>query len=241
MTEKKGLSPWAWVAIGCGGLIVLFFIVVSLSGMFIAKKAADFVEDVQENPEAAAEMLIKMNPDLELVESDRDAGTITIREKESGEVITVNYEDIKEGKLTFETDEGEMTFTASEDVEEGGIFTVTTDDDETVRIGTTEMDSVPEWVPVFPDSTTTGTYSATTPDGMGGSFQLNSSESAEDVLAYYVEQLEGEGWSVQKTEYSGPDGRGGQVIGSMDNRTVMVILSSSEEGTQAMVNYSDNQ
>ena len=33
MTEKKGLSPWAWVAIGCGGLIVLFFIIVSLSGI----------------------------------------------------------------------------------------------------------------------------------------------------------------------------------------------------------------
>jgi uncharacterized protein YneF (UPF0154 family) len=241
MTEKKGLSPWAWVAIGCGGLIVLFFIVVSMSGMFLAKKAADFVEDVQENPEAAAEMLIKMNPDLELVESDRDAGTITIREKDSGEVITVNYEDIKEGKLTFETDEGEMTFTASEDAEEGGLFTVTTGDEETLRIGTTEMDSVPEWVPVFPGATTTGTYSATTPDGLGGSFQLNSSKSAEDVLTYYVEQLEGEGWSVQKTEYSGPDGKGGQVMASMEDRTVMVILSTSEEGTQAMVNYSDSQ
>ena len=240
MTEKKGLSPWAWVAIGCGGLIVLSFIVVSMSGMFLAKKAADFVEDVQENPEAAAEMLIKMNPDLELVESDRDTGTITIREKESGEVITVNYEDIEKGKLSFETDEGEMTFSASEDSEEG-LFTVTTEGEETVRIGSSDMDSLPDWVPVFPDATATGTYSATTADGVGGSFQLTSSESAEEVLAYYVEQLEGEGWSVQKTEYSGPDGKGGQVIASMEDRTVMVILSTSEEGTQAMVNYSDSQ
>ena len=240
MTEKKGLSPWAWVAIGCGGLIVLSFIIVSMSGMFLAKKAADFVEDVQENPEAAAEMLIKMNPDLELVESDRDAGTITIREKESGEVITVNYEDIEKGKLSFETDEGEMTFSASEESEEG-LFTVTTEGEETLRIGSSDMDSLPDWVPVFPDATATGTYSATTADGVGGSFQLTSSESAEEVLAYYVEQLEGEGWSVQKTEYSGPDGKGGQVIASMEDRTVMVILSTSEEGTQAMVNYSDSQ
>jgi hypothetical protein len=240
MTEKKGLSPWAWVAIGCGGLIVLFFIVVSMSGMFLAKKAADFVEDVQENPEAAAEMLIKMNPDLELVESDRDAGTITIREKDSGEVITVNYEDIEKGQLTFETDEGEMTFSASEDSEEG-LFTVTTDGEETVRIGSSDMEGVPDWVPVFPDAATTGTYSATTPDGVGGSFQLTSAESAEDVLAYYVEQLEDGGWSVQKTEYSGPDGKGGQVIASMEDRTLMVILSTTEEGTQAMVNYSDSQ
>ena len=240
MTEKKGMSPWAWVAIGCGGLIVVFAIVVSLSFMFFAKKAVDFVEDVQENPEAAVEMLIKANPDLELVESDRDAGTITIREKDSGEVITVNYEDIKEGKLTFETDEGEMTFSASEDSEEG-LFTVTTDGEETMRVGSSDMDSLPGWVPVFPGGTTTGTYSATTPDGVSGSFQLTSSESVDDVLAFYVEQFEDDEWRVQKTEYSGPDGKGGQVIASMEDRTVMVILSTSEEGTQAMVNYTDSQ
>jgi hypothetical protein len=240
MTEKKGLSPWAWVAIGCGGLILLFAIGVSLSGMFLAKKAADFVEEVQENPEAAAEMLIKMNPDLELVDSDRDAGTITIREKDSGEVITVNYDDIKEGKLSFETDEGEIEFSASGDAEEG-LLTMTTDGEETMRIGSSDMDSLPDWVPVFPGGTTTGTYSASTPDGVGGSFQLTTSDSVDDVLAFYVDQLEEDGWSVKKTEYSGPDGKGGQVIASDEDRTLMVILSSGDDGTQAMVNYSDSQ
>ena len=239
MTEKKGLSPWAWVAIGCGGLLVVCAIVVSVSGYFVAKKVGDFAEDFQENPEAAAEMLIKMNPDLELVDSDRDAGTITIREKDSGEVITVNYADIEKGKLSFETDEGEMEFSASGDPEEG-LFTVTTDGEDTMRVGSSDMDNLPDWVPVFPGGTTTGTYSATTPDGVSGSFQLTSSESVDDVLAFYVEQFEDDEWSVQKTEYSGPDGKGGQVIASMEDRTVMVILSTSEEGTQAMVNYSDS-
>jgi hypothetical protein len=242
MTEKKGLSPWAWVAIGCGGLIVVFFIVVSMSGMFLAKKAANFVEDVQENPEAAAEMLVKMNPDLELVESDRDAGTITIREKDSGEVITVNYADIEEGKLSFETDEGEMEFSASGDPEEG-LFTVTKDGEETMRIGSSDTDSLPDWVPLLPGGTTTGTYSATTPDGVGGSFQLTTSSSVDEVMAFYVEQLEDNEWSVQKTEYSGPDGKGGQIMASQEaeGRTVMVIISATDDGTQAMVNYSDSE
>ena len=101
MTEKKGLSPWAWVAIGCGGLLLVAMIVMMVGGMFVAKKVGDFAEDFEENPAAAAEMLIKMNPDLELVDSDRDAGTMTIRNKEDGEVITVNYEDIEKGKLSF--------------------------------------------------------------------------------------------------------------------------------------------
>ena len=45
MTEKKGLSPWAWVAIGCGGLLVVCAIIVSVSGFFVAKKVGDFAED----------------------------------------------------------------------------------------------------------------------------------------------------------------------------------------------------
>ena len=239
MTEKKGLSPWAWVAIGCGGLILLFAIGVSMSGMFLAKKAADFVEEVKENPEAAAEMLIKMNPDLELVESDREAGTITIREKDTGEVVTVNYEDIEKGKLSFETDEGEMTVSASADPDEG-LITVTTDGEETMRIGSSDMDDLPEWVPVYPDAEVTGTYAATTPGSSGGSFQLTTADGVEEVLTFYVEELESAGWSVQKTEFSGPDGKGGQVMGSHEGNTVMVILSSGDEGTQAMVNYSEN-
>ena len=240
MTEKKGLSPWAWVAIGCGGLLVLFAIVVTMSGIFFAKKVGDMAEDFQENPAAAAEMLIKMNPELELVESDRDAGTITIRNQEDGQVITVNYEDIEKGKLSFETDEGEVSFSATGDSEEG-LLTVTKDGEEAMQFGSSDMDDVPDWVPMLPGSTTTGTYSASTPDGVGGSFQMTSSGSVDEVLAYYVEQLEDDGWSVQKSEYAGPDGKGGQVIASLEDRTVMVILSATEDGTQAMVNYSDSQ
>lgn len=238
--EKKGLSPWAWVAIGCGGLLVLFAIVVTMSGMFVAKKVGDFAEDFQENPAAAAEMLIKMNPELELVESDRDAGTMTIRNKEDGEIITVNYEDIEQGKLSFETDEGEVSFSATGDGEEG-LLTVTKDGEEAMQFGSADVDDAPDWVPMYPGAKATGTYSASTPDGVGGSFQMTSPDSVDEVLSYYVKQLEGDGWSVQKTEYSGPDGKGGQVIASMEDQTVMVILSSTEDGSQAMVNYSDSQ
>ncbi len=240
MTEKKGLSPWAWVAIGCGGLLLVAMIVMMVGGMFVAKKVGDFAEDFQENPAAAAELLIKMNPDLELVESDREAGTITIRSKEDGEVITVNYDDIEQGKLSFETDEGEVTIGVSGDAEEG-LLTMTRDGEETMRIGSADMDDVPDWVPLLPGAKATGTYSASTADGVSGSFQLTSADSVDDVQAFYVEQLEGDGWSVQKTEFSGPDGKGGQVIASREARTVMVILSSTDDGTQVMVNYGGGQ
>jgi uncharacterized protein YneF (UPF0154 family) len=239
MSEKKGLSPWAWVAIGCGGLLLVAMIVMVAGGMFVAKKVGDFAEDFEENPAAAAEMLVKMNPDLELVESDRDAGTITIRNKQDGEVITVNYQDLQEGKLSFETAEGEVTFSATGDDEEG-LLTVTKQGEEMMRIGGAEMEDVPSWVPVFPGAMATGTYSATTADGMGGSFQLTTAESVDEVMAFYAEQLEGGGWSVQKSAYSGADGNGGQIMASDEERTVIVIVSSTDEGAEATVNYSEN-
>ena len=102
------------------------------------------------------------------------------------------------------------------------------------------MDDLPEWVPVYPDAEATGTYAATTPGGSGGSFQLTTADGVEEVLAFYVEELEGAGWSVQKTEFSGPDGKGAQGMGSHEGHTVVVILSSGDEGTQAMVNYSES-
>ena len=51
----------------------------------MAKKAKDFIEDAEGNPiAAAAETIVKLNPELELVESDREGGKITIREKDTG-------------------------------------------------------------------------------------------------------------------------------------------------------------
>ena len=105
MTEpKKGLSPLAWIGIGCGGLLLIGILVVSVGGYFAAKTVSDFVGD---NPAAdAAEAIVRINPELELVESDREAGTITIREKSTGKEVTVNYSQLERGELVFGDGEG---------------------------------------------------------------------------------------------------------------------------------------
>ena len=94
---KKGLPVLAWIAIGCGGIVVLGGIAFTLIGWLAVSKMKDVASDFEDNPtRAAAELMVRMNPELEMVESDEDAGTLTVREKSSGKVITFNYEDIKE-------------------------------------------------------------------------------------------------------------------------------------------------
>ncbi|HVR97292.1 MAG TPA: hypothetical protein VMW27_11805, partial [Thermoanaerobaculia bacterium] len=97
---KKGLSPLAWVGIGCGALLVVGFIVFAIITFVIGRK----VKQMADNPDAAAmtaiEWVIKANPDVELVKSDPDTKTFTVRDKKTGEVTTVSLEDAKNGKFS---------------------------------------------------------------------------------------------------------------------------------------------
>jgi len=79
------MPPLAWVGIGCGTILVILVIVVSLA----VRACVDKVEEFRKNPEkAGAEMFVRMNPDLELVSQDENAGTMTVRVKKSGETVT---------------------------------------------------------------------------------------------------------------------------------------------------------
>jgi len=69
--QKKGMSVWAWVAIGCVGLLVLGGVGFGALAWWGAHKVKSMAADFQEHPElAAAKMVIAANPDLETVSSD---------------------------------------------------------------------------------------------------------------------------------------------------------------------------
>ena len=119
-TGKKGLSPVAWIAIGCGGILIVGMIAVAGLVGWGFFKARELVEEFDGNPaRAAAETMIKLNPELELIESDEDAGTVTFRNEKTGEVATLNFEDIAQGRFTVSTDEGEFQVDGSGAAEGG--------------------------------------------------------------------------------------------------------------------------
>lgn len=98
--EKKSLGPLAWVLIGCLGVVVLAVAIMVAGGFFVAKKVKGVSEDYQENPaRTAAEMVVRTHPGFELIGSDDEAQTWTIRDKETGEVFTVDWSDLQQGKL----------------------------------------------------------------------------------------------------------------------------------------------
>lgn len=121
---RKGLPPLAWAGIGCGGIAIAAMVVASVMAVGWLRTASD---TFMANPDrAAAELLVRMNPDLEIVHHDGETGQLTIRTA-AGEELTLGYGEIAEGRFTYRDAAG-----------------------NTVDFGTADLSKVPDWVPRVP-------------------------------------------------------------------------------------------
>lgn len=249
---KKGLSPLAWIAIGCGGLVVVGFIVFIALGAFVFKKGKDMVEEatgtssfeelakkLEENPaKTAAELAIRVNPELDLVSTDDDAGTITFRNTETGEEATLSFEDIAEGRFTMTTDEGEFSIDASE--EEGGGVTFSGPEGETRFGAATDLSDVPDWVPLYPGaSETQSAFHTTSGEGTTGALTSKTTDDAKQVVAHYKELFEDEGYKVQtESVTTTPDGALGIISAQRgDGSSLNVMATQGDAETTVAINY----
>jgi hypothetical protein len=240
---KKGLPIWAWVGIGCGGLLILVLVVVMAAGFFVANKVKDVAADFEDNPAmATARMIVKLNPELEEVATDEEAGTITVRNKKTGEEVTVNFDDIEEGKLIFTTDEGDVTVDASE-LEESGSMTVTKGDGSVVfATGKPSAKDLPSWVPMYPETEPTSRHSMRTETTVSGGFEVETADPVADVLEFYREALESAGYAISVNTYTQDDTEGGMVNGNNEDeqRSVVVIISrEAGKNTKAVVSFNE--
>lgn len=240
---KKGLPVWAWIGIGCGALLIMVLVVVMVGGFFVARKVQDVAADFEENPAmATAKMIVKLNPELEEVSTDEEAGTITVRNTKTGEEITVNFEDIEEGKLSFTTDEGEVTIDAS-GLDESGSLTVTNEEGKVVlATGAAASDDIESWVPIYPGGEPANRHSMRSEEEMSGGFELETTASVAEALEFYRSALEGEGYEVAVNTFTQDDSEGGMVNGSHADkgRNVVAIFNSEGGGpTKIVVSYSE--
>jgi hypothetical protein len=240
--EKKGLPTIAWIGIGCGGVLLVVVIVVVLAGVFVARKVSDVAADFEENPvRAVATMVDKLNPDIEVVEVDEDGGTITLRDVKSGETMTVNWQDAKEGRITFSSGDKEMTLSADEETGHVNItagegdertFSLTTGDGGTVEI--------PEWVPRYPGVEATGGASMEGPDGMSGGYTVEPAASVDEVVSFYRTALKEAGFELNVSTFANEGGAEGAILnGVVDARTCTVHIAREGGKTTVAVSYSE--
>jgi hypothetical protein len=237
---KKGMSPLAWVGVGCIVLLVLAGIAFAVVA-FMAKRVID---KAAENPTmAAAEMMVRMNPDLELVSSDRKTNTITVKDKKTGEVTTISAEDAKNGKWTIKTDKGTATFDASSG---NGLSVQSTDEKgqvSTFNAGAGTPQNLPSWLPAYPGAAVQGALDTTNSEGRSATFTVTTKDDQTRVLDYYESQLKSAGLKTEKTTATANGQTGGTVSGKSDDgkREASVLVSSGTEGTQALVSFTEKK
>ena len=237
---QKKMSPLAKVAVGCGIVAVIGAIVIGV--LFAA--GISFLKRKAENPTlAAAELMVRANPELEVVETDSDAGTLTIKNTKTGEVVTMNAKDIEDGKITFSTEEGTTTFDASQNGEDGGTVKITNEKGEqaTFTSGQGAPQNLPSWVPTYAGGDVQGSYDATTAEGRSAMFTVTTTDPVDQVAEFYESQLKGSGFKVEKSSFetSGQKTVSLAATGDDDKRSATVIVSTSEGKTQAVVSFNE--
>lgn len=242
---KKGLSPLAWVGIGCGALLVIVLIgmaiAVAMGVSWLGGKAKEF----EDNPAmATAKLMVAANPEVELVEADDEAGTITVRNKETGEVVTVSLDEIEEGRISFESEDGETVTMGMEEGEDGeGTFTVRDSEGKaTFRVGAGGEDQVPGWVPRYEDVAIQGTFHSVSGGKISGGFSFETTDSVEEVMDRFAEAFADEGLSeTGRNTYQAGGNRGGTLTGEGDGRTVGLMISGETGKTTVVVTYNEAQ
>lgn len=247
--EKKGLGTIAWVAIGCGVVIVVVAVVLIAGGLFVVHKAKQAGFDPtlwRTNPAvAASKMVTTLNPDLEVVKVDEDKGLITVRNTKTGEVVTLNFEDVKNGKFSVRK-KGEGAVTVETSKESGKSTVKITSDKGTVTINSSAgAKGLPDWVPVYPGATVQSTYTAASGTEISGAVSETTGDSIDQVMKRLTSQLKGQGYSVSTNTYQENGATAGGMISAEDaghGRTLQIMLGTEDGGgTTAVVSYSEKK
>lgn len=237
-SDRKGLSPVAWIAIGCAGILVLAGIATFVGGIFIFKKAKNVVQEMEDNPVlATAKLIAATNPDVELVAADEETQTVIFLNSETGEEFTFNYQDIEEGKFSFTSEEGTLEVDASE---EEGRLTVTDDDGSAILGSGVSLEKFPGWLPTYPGMAAEGTFFTETPDGEMGAYVVRTEDDLETALDYYVAELESSGLEIaQRTAL--PSGAILTARSTDDSRSVSITGSVEAGEVKMMVNFTEKK
>ena len=104
IAPKKGLGTGAKIGIGCAVIVLLGIIAIIISTVFLGGMVKEFAGEMQKNPtRATANMMVKTTA-FEMVAEDDANKRYTLKEKSSGKLTTVYWDEKTQRPLTVEGD-----------------------------------------------------------------------------------------------------------------------------------------
>ncbi len=268
--KKKGLPALAWVGIGCGVIVLLVVIgLVALGGYAVHKvKQAGFdTALLKKNPAAAAiKFAAAMNPDVEVVSTDNDSQTLKLRKKKTGETITIDLQNMKDGKIRILDEKGKESTIDLQDVKDGkfrffdnegkeSTISISGSDKEgkesgTMNIKTSEgnfnistgskADKLPKWVPLYKDVVPKQVMVMTADKGSSGGYSIVVKDSVEIAAMLMEQKLKDDGFTTSKNSYSMNDKKMVNISGQKDGGlSINVIVTNTDKGTGINVTFSE--
>jgi hypothetical protein len=167
---------------------------------------------------AISKLVAAANPNIQVLNTDDGAGTITLRDRRTGKITTMTFDQARNGK-----------------------FSITTQDEQgknaTLDFGGGPAKGIPDWVPSYPGgSEPKSTFSAAADNGkVGGSFIFTTTDPQDRVMSFYQDKCKALGF--QTTNISSPGG--GSIIGRDDaSGRSLVIFVGNGSPASVSVTYS---
>lgn len=233
---KKGGGGLKWVLIGCGGFILIGVIAVAGIFYFARHKMQQAGVDpdlMRRNPALAiAKAAIMHNSDVEFISLDENKNTITVRDKKTGKVVTIDAEKAGDGKIVVKEDGKEIvTMQGGKD----GSAEIKTADGN-VKVGKTSG-TPPDWLPQYPGVDIEGTYAIENAETSGAGFSFTTDDSVEEVVEFYEDKLKSEGFKITKTTSSTNGQSYSSVIANeaSNKRNVVINISTVDGDTKVQV------
>jgi len=213
-------SPIVWILVGVLGLFVILGVAAVGTLRYFVHKAGLDPELMQRNPGlAVSKMIAAVNPDIDVLSTDDATGKITVRDKKTGKVVTMSFDDVKNGKISFSAvgDDGK---TASLEIGAGG--------------------KLPSWVPAYPGADAKGTFAIKGDDGNGqgegGTFSFTTPDSPAKVKSFYEDKCRQAGMKVKMTLNTE---QGGMIVATDDGErhTLNVTVAGGSGDTTVTLIY----
>jgi len=233
LNAKKGKGPLFWILIGIGSLALVGILIVGSIAFFgyrMMQNAGISAEDFKNNPAlAAARIAVAANPDLEILSEDQDDQSITVRQKSTGETMTMRMNP-DTGAFEMETDKGSFRVDGK-----SGQMRIEGENGETAVIGSGVDAKLPAWLPAYPGTDPKPSASIRTPDGESLSIAFKTSDSGQKVMDFYEERLKGDGFTIN-SRTSLPTG--GMLIAEDGAKKRTAIITMGAEG-EVMIQTQD--
>lgn len=235
--EQKKSKTLLYVIGGCA-VLSFVFIVLILVGFFFGKKIQTYFS----NPsEAIVKIITQNNPDVEVVSIDQKSKKIVLKNKKTGEVMTIDFSDAAKGRIVWKGKGEKGRFEISSDEKEEKIEISKEGEKTTITYG---GDEIPAWLSDLKGFKVKNNITSKTEDQISGTVEVETSINFDEASKILEDFFKGKGIVLMKTIFQQEENQKQAMLQgkSKDEKyNVLIYLMVEEDQTKGTISYTEKK